>query len=158
MLSQCHGPPRFALRPESASGGIWARPPRLMVVSLFTVYGLPALWSEFYNPHSSHPRWVLVIPLAIICGNFFAFFRNRLRERQLLANGELTSGYVTAQNNNRYAQSVQYSFKLSDGRVAVGRCADASRSLYEGMSIPVFYDVDNPTRGIPLDCSLTTFA
>jgi hypothetical protein len=130
----------------------------LMVVSLFTLYGLPALWSEFNNPHSSQPRWLLVIALVVIYGNSFAFFRNRLRERQLLANGELASGYVTAQNNGPYTQSIQYCFKLSSGRIAVGRCTDASRSIYEGMTVPVFYDADNPTRSIPLDCSLTTVA
>jgi hypothetical protein len=106
----------------------------LIVVILFTVYGLPALWSEFNNPHSSHGRnWKLVAPLLIIYGYSFAFFRNRLRERKLLANGELASGYVTAQNNGQYAQSIQYCFKLSGGRLEFGRCNDSSRSLYEGM-------------------------
>lgn len=131
----------------------------LVAVSLFTVYGLPALWSEFNNSHSSHRRnFTLVAPLLVIYGYSFAFFRNRLRERQLLANGELASGYVTAQNNNPYTQSIQYCFKLSGGRFAFGRCNDASRSLYEGMTVPVFYDADNPARSIPLDCSLTKIA
>lgn len=131
----------------------------LVVVSLFTVYGLPALWSDFNNPHSSHGRnWSLVAPLIVIYGYSFIFFRNRLRERQLLVNGELVSGYVTAQNNGRYTHSVQYCFKLSGGRVAFGRCNDASRSLYEGMTVPVFYDAENPKRSIPLDCSLARIA
>jgi len=131
----------------------------LVVVSLFTLYGLPALWSEFKTPHSSQGRsWVLLAPLVIIYGTAFVFFRDRLRERQLLENGELVSGYVTAQNNGRYTQSIQYCFKLRDGRLAFGRCNDASRSLYEGMTVPVFYDADNPTRSIPLDCSLTRIA
>jgi hypothetical protein len=131
----------------------------LVVVSLFTVYGLPALWSEFNNPHSSHGKnWTLVAPLAVIYGYSLAFFRNRVRERQLLGNGELTSGYVTAQNNGRYTQSIQYCFKLSGGRLEFGRCNDASRSLYEGMTVPIFYDANNPKRSIPLDCSLTKIA
>jgi hypothetical protein len=59
----------------------------LFVVSLFTVYGLPALWNEFNNPHSSQGRnWSLVVPLAVIYGYSFVFFRNRFRERHLLAN------------------------------------------------------------------------
>jgi hypothetical protein len=131
----------------------------LIVVSLYTAYGLPALWSEFKNPQSSHGRnWLLLAPLVVIYGNSFAFFRNRFRERRLLENGELTSGYVTAQNNGRYTQSIQYYFKLADGKLATGRCNDASRSLYEGMTVPVFYDAENPTRSIPLDCSLTRIA
>jgi hypothetical protein len=131
----------------------------LIVVSLYTVYGLPATWSEFNNPHSSHGRnWWLLAPLLVIYGNAFAFFRNRFRERRLLANGEVTSGYVTAQNNGPYTQSIQYRFRLPVGKLATGRCNDASRSLYEGMTVPVFYDAENPTRSIPLDCSLTRIA
>ena len=131
----------------------------LIVVGLYTVYGLPATWSEFNNPHSSHGRnWLLLAPLLVIYGNAFAFFRNRFRERQLLANGEVASGYVTAQNNGRYTQSIQYCFRLAGGKLATGRCNDASRSLYEGMTVPVFYDAENPTRSMPLDCSLTRIA
>jgi hypothetical protein len=131
----------------------------MIVVSLFTVYGLPALWRAFNNPHAAQGRkWSLVAPLAVIYGYSFVFFRNRFRERQLLANGELACGYVTAQNNGRYSQSIQYCFKLSGGRLAFGRCNDASRSLYEGMTVPVFYDPDDSARSIPLDCSLTKIA
>jgi hypothetical protein len=130
-----------------------------VVVSLFTAYVLPVLWSEFSNPHSPQRRnWSLVAPLALIYGYSFVFFRNRFRERHLLANGELTSGYVTAQNSGGYTHSIQYCFKLSGGELAFGRCNDASRSLHEGMTVPVFYNVDNPARSIPLDCSLTKIA
>jgi hypothetical protein len=131
----------------------------LVVVGLYTVYGLPATWSEFSNPHSAHGRnWMLLAPMAVIYGHSFAFFRNRFRERQILANGELTSGYVTAQKNGKYTQSIQYCFRLAGGKLITGQCNDASRSLYEGMTVPVFYDAENPTRSIPLDCSLTTLA
>jgi hypothetical protein len=131
----------------------------LIVVSLYTIYGLPAAWTEFSNPHS--PRggdWTSLVPLAVIYGYSFAFFRNRFRERQILANGELASGYVTAQNNGRYTQSIQYCFRLAGGKLISGQCNDASRSLYEGMTVPVFYDAENPARSIPLDCSLTKIA
>ncbi len=131
----------------------------LAVMSLFTIYGLPALWSAFNSPRSAEGRkWSLVAWPPLIYGYSFVFFRNRFRERQLLADGELACGYVTAQNNGRYSQSIQYCFKLSGGRLVFGRCNDASRSLYEGMTVPVFYDPDNSARSIPLDCSLTKIA
>lgn len=131
----------------------------LVVVSLVTVYCLPALWTEFNNPHSPNGRkWSLAAALVVVYGYAFAFFRNRLRERRLLADGELASGYVTEQSNGQYTQSIQYCFKLSSGRLAFGRCNDASRSLYEGMTVPVFYDADNPALSVPLDCSLTRIA
>jgi len=128
----------------------------LGLVSLYTVYGLPAVWSEFSNPQSAHR--MLLAPMAVIYGYSFAFFRNRFREGQILANGELASGYVTAQNNGRYTQSIQYCFRLAGGKLIAGQCNDASRSLYEGMTVPVFYDAENPTHSIPLDCSLTKIA
>jgi len=131
----------------------------MIVVGLYTVYGLPAAWSEFSNPHSPRGRdWTSVVPLAVIYGYSFTFFRNRFRERQILANGELASGYVTAQNNGRYTQSIQYCFRLPGGKLISSQCNDASRSLYEGMTVPVFYDAQKPTRCIPLDCSLTRIA
>ena len=102
------------------------------VVGLYTLYGLPATWKAFSNPHStSGKEWTLLAPIAMIYGYSFAFFRNRFRERHLLANGELTSGYVTAQNNGGYVQSIQYCFRLAGGKLITGRCNDASRSLYE---------------------------
>lgn len=131
----------------------------LVVVCLFTVYGLPAFWSEFNNSRSSHGRnWSLVAAPIVIYAYPFVFFRNRIRERHLLAKGELASGYVTAQNNGRYTHSVQYCFKVPGGRLRFGRCNDASRSLYEGMTVAVFYDPDEPTHSIPLVRSLTRIA
>jgi hypothetical protein len=76
------------------------------------------------------------------------FFRNRSREWHLLANGEAASGYVTAQKDTEYTQSIEYCFRLPGGRLGMGR-------YNEGMTVPVLYDPDNPSHGIPLDCSLT---
>jgi hypothetical protein len=53
---------------------------------------------------------------------------------------------------------MEYYFRLTGGKPIAGQCNDASRSVYEGMTVPVFYDANNPTRRIPLDCSLTRTA
>ena len=128
----------------------------LLVLGVYTLYVLPAALNEFHNPHSKRGSfWTLFLPAALIYGYSFGFFRNRLRERQLLANGEIVSGYVTSQNNGRYYQYIQYCFHLPGGRIVTSECTDASRSLYEGVTVPVFYNPDDPTRSIPLDCSLT---
>ena len=78
-----------------------------------------------------------------------------MRERELLANGELATGYVVKQTNGRYTQSVEYRFQDGAGNTVSGRSNDASRSLYEGMPTPVFYDPVDPTHNVSLDCSLT---
>jgi hypothetical protein len=137
--------------------GYWAF--ALVAVALYTRYGVPATWSKFRGPHSwSGNDLLLFLPAAMVYGYFFAFVRNGIRERQLLANGELTTGYVTAQRNGNYTQTVDYRFRRADGVSIAGRCTDASRSLFEGMTVPVFYDTHDPQRSIPLDCSLTKIA
>lgn len=123
---------------------------------LYTAYFLPEVLRELGDLHSGHQSyWTLLAPAAVVYGYSFVFLRNRFRERQLLGNGELAPGYVTSQNDGHYTHSIQYSLKLADGNLIAGRCNDSSRSLYEGMTVPVFYDPDNPAHNIPLDCSLT---
>jgi hypothetical protein len=137
--------------------GYWAF--ALVVVGLYTLYGLPAAWRGFRIQHSRDVNdWKLPVEVATIYGPFCFFLRNRIRERQLLANGELATGYVTAQSNGRYTQSIDYWFRRSDGTVFTGHCNDASRSLFEGMTVAVFYDAQDPRRSVPLDCAMTTVA
>jgi hypothetical protein len=102
--------------------------------------------------------WPLAIVAGVICFHILTFIRNRLRERRLLAEGAVTTGYVVDQQTGRYTQSVAYRFQDAAGRTFTARCTDPSRSLYEGMTTPVFYDANQPTQSIPLDCSLTKIA
>jgi hypothetical protein len=99
--------------------------------------------------------WSLPIVAVVICFCLFAFVRNRLRERRLLAEGAVATGYVVHQETNRYTQSIAYRFQDAAGRTFTARCTDPSRSLYEGMTTPVFYDATRPAQSIPLDCALT---
>jgi hypothetical protein len=126
----------------------------LLAVGLWTYFGVPAMWNGFRDTRATN-TWGLVAASVVIYGYSFGFFRNRLRERQLLVNGELASGHIVKQTNGRYNQRVEYAFKDAAGKTIMGRSIDASRSLYEGMSTPVFYDPIEPKRNISLDCSLT---
>jgi hypothetical protein len=131
----------------------------LLAVALYTMYAVPATWSKLRIPHSwSGNDLVLFVPAAMVYGYFFVFVRYRIRERQLLSHGELGTGYVTAEYNGPYTQSINYRFRRADGVVIAGRCNDASRSLFAGMTVPVFYDAQDPQRSIPLDASMTTIA
>jgi uncharacterized protein DUF3592 len=105
---------------------------------------------------SDHSRagWFSLVGAAI-CFYLLRFVRNRLRERRLLAEGAMATGYVISQETNRYRQSITYRFEDAAGRTFTSRCTDPSHSLYEGMTTPVFYDPNQPTQSIPLDCSLT---
>lgn len=99
--------------------------------------------------------WPLPIAVGVIGFYMFTFVRDRLRERRLLADGAVATAYVVSQETNRYTQTIAYRFQDATGRTFTARCTDPSRSLYEGMTTPVFYDVNQPTQSIPLDCSLT---
>jgi hypothetical protein len=99
--------------------------------------------------------WPLLLVVGVVGFYMFTFVCNRLRERRLLADGAVATGYVINQETNRYTQSIAYRFQDASGRAFTARCTDPSRSLYEGMTTPVFYDVNQPTHSIPLDCSLT---
>lgn len=128
-----------------------------VIVILYSYFRFPATWSLFWQSYSHGIKgWLLLGWPVIIYGYAFVFLRNRLRERHLIANGEVASGYVVAQQNSRYTQSIQYSFQDATERVINANCNDPSRSLYEGMTVPVFYDRENPDRSLPLPCSLTT--
>jgi hypothetical protein len=99
--------------------------------------------------------WPFAIVAGVICFLMLTFVRDRLRERRLLAEGAIATGYVVDQQTGRHTQSIAYRFQDAAGRSFTGRCTDPSRSLYEGMTTPVFYDANQPTQSIPLNCSLT---
>ncbi len=129
----------------------------LLGIALYTIYALPAAWREFRIPHSWNGNDLMPLVLAaMLYGWFFFFLRNRIRERRLLADGELATGYVTAQRHGRYIQSIDYRFRRADGVLVAGRCNDASRSVFEGMTVAVFYDAQDPRRSVPLNCAMTT--
>jgi hypothetical protein len=137
--------------------GYWAF--ALVLVVLYTMYGVSAALGEFRISHSWNGNdFMPLVPAAMIYGWFFFFLRNRIRERRLLADGELATGYVTAQSNGRYTQSIDYCFRRADGAMVAGSCHDASRSLFEGMPVAVFYDAQDPRRSVPLDSAMTTIA
>jgi hypothetical protein len=137
--------------------GYWAF--ALIAIALYTICGVPATWSKLRSPHSWNGNdFMLFVPAAMVYGYFLVFLCNRFRERQLLGHGELASGYVTAQYNGPYTQSINYRFRRGDGAIITGRSNDASRSLFEGMTVAVFYDAQDPRRSVPLDAAMTTIA
>ena len=139
------------------SRGYWVF--ALLGVALYTIYAFPIAWRELRIPHSWNENdLILLVLAAMVYGWFFFFLRNRIRERQLLADGELATGYVTAQRNGRNMHSIDYRFRRADGAIITARCNDASRSLFEGMPVAVFYDAQDPQRSVPLEASMTTIA
>jgi hypothetical protein len=126
----------------------------------FSLY-LAATWMR-EGPRAAGSAQSQTLPWFLVCSAFcfylFTFILNRLRELKLHTDGAVANGYVVSQKTNRYPQNIADRFQDAAGRAFTARCTDPSRSLYEGMNTPVFYDVNQPTQSIPPECSLTKLA
>jgi hypothetical protein len=85
-------------------------------ITLYSYLAVLAISNEFGNL-GTRPggEWALFLWGALIFGCSFVFFRNRLRERELLANGEIATGYIIKQTNGRYSQTAEYNFQSGAG-------------------------------------------
>jgi hypothetical protein len=82
------------------------------------------------------------------------FFRNRIRERRLFMNGELSNGYVVTQSETPYGRHIVYSYRDTIDTGFQNRATDFSNKLYEEMPIQIFYDPLNPRESAALESSL----
>ncbi len=83
-----------------------------------------------------------------------SFFRNRIRERPLFANGELSQGLVSRRIATRYRTLITYTYRDATGNGFQKRATDFSSKLYEEMPIHVSYDTTNSGVSAPLKSSL----
>jgi hypothetical protein len=76
-------------------------------------------------------------------------WRSQVRECDLLENGEVAMGKIVRRwNDDKNNASVEYEFSDYQRQTHKGLGFDYTEKLYEGMSVPVFYDRDNPKRQI----------
>ena len=98
----------------------------------------------------------LLVPLgAAIVWSVIAItsIRRAIRDRNLLAEGNLAIGGITRQylTGGKHRRSeIQYEFKDAAGRRYVRSATDDSHTLYEEMETPVFYSPTNPEVSVPL--------
>jgi hypothetical protein len=83
-----------------------------------------------------------------------SFYRNRIREKRLFTNGEVSEGVVLTQSDARIGSRIVYSYRDGGGSSFQNRAIDFSNKLYEEMSIHVFYDPLNPRESAALEGSL----
>lgn len=104
------------------------------------------------NPSSFAP----FIPLFFVMIGFAAivlvpFFRDK-RSLPLLRDGELAFARVvsqkTVQQGKTSYSSIDYQFKTNDGLQILATARDLSNSVFEDMTIPVFYDPTNPDKNV----------
>ena len=79
----------------------------------------------------------------------YGVWRGQVKECDLLENGEVVLGRVTRQwSGSENSSSIECEFTDYQGQVHKLIAADNSKKLYAGMSVPVFYDRENPNRNI----------
>jgi hypothetical protein len=86
-------------------------------------------------------------------------FRMVRRDGELLRNGELAMGVVTHQKivevhggrgGRRKRSRVRYRFKDESGQLFQGTGTDYSRRLRVDMTVPVFYNPENPEKNVAM--------
>jgi len=108
-------------------------------------------------PHPASP-FPMLLPLLLMLVVFpvvFAvpFLRDK-RNIPLLRDGELAFGRVTSQQTVQQGKasysSIGYEFKTGSGQTMQNTAKDLSYSVFEDMTIAVFYDPVDPSKNIPL--------
>jgi len=121
------------------------------IVFVFTIFrerGLtPVAFSE----------WLPFLLMGVIwSGVCIVFIWNAIKDRRLLAEGEIAMGTVIHQRRSgrkHQTSRIYYEFRDSTGRKIQSDTTDDSRTLYEEMETPVFYSPLDPYKNIPLVCA-----
>jgi hypothetical protein len=124
----------------------------LIVVLIFAMilgvhlYGVWARTLSFaaFGP----PDWLVVGLAALILLIPYGMWRAQVRECDLLEKGEIALGRVRSQRYGKSNSSITYEFTDFRGQTHQGSGFDYTKKLYEGMTVPVFYDQDNPKRQV----------
>ena len=75
------------------------------------------------------------------------------KQKQLLADGEMSLARVTDRALARNGPNIRYEFTTPLGEHFSGSAQDATRKLSIGMNVPVFYDARNPKQQLALCAS-----
>ena len=124
----------------------------LVVVTFGAVLGVH-LYGEWARTLSfatfQNKDWGMAAGLIVLLLLPVGMWRSQVRECDLLENGEVALGKIVRQwKDDKNNSSVEYEFSDYQGQTHKGIGFDYSGKLYEGMSVPVFYDRENSKRQI----------
>lgn len=111
------------------------------------VYTKWALHQSFVRFHTED--WVVGGIGALLLLVPYGIWRGQRKECDLLENGDVALANVTRQwSGDKGSSSIECEFKDSSGQVRNFSGFDNTRSLFVGMTVPVFYDRENPARQV----------
>lgn len=136
--------------------GSFAAAIALLVMVAFALVGLFLSAHASRNSPTAGDSFARFAPMFSVLAVFLIvlilpFFRAK-RDAPLLRDGELAFARVTSQQTiqqgkTRYSR-IDYEFKTSSGQLIQNSAKDLSNSVFEEMTIPVFYDPLNPTKNL----------
>lgn len=124
----------------------------LMIAGLIMAFGLYLAAGAARNGRAHvNGSGLLAIPIIFVFLLVVPYFRDK-RNRPLLRDGELALGRVTYQQSVQAGKSsysrIGYEFTTNSGQLIQDQAKDLTYSVYEDMTIPVFYDPTNPARNV----------
>ncbi|HVB36392.1 MAG TPA: hypothetical protein VND42_04050 [Candidatus Acidoferrales bacterium] len=129
----------------------------LMMGSLLLAFGLEALlisnlygtWELTRSFADFHGQEIFLTCLAVAVASVPFFVRGGMaRDQDLVENGAVTIARVTGQRTFKMNSTITYEFKDATEKTVSRSANDFTRSFYEGMTVPVFYDPQNPKRHV----------
>ena len=134
-------------------------PMAIVIMLLFVV--LVGFLAYYFPQHATRPSrnahgvtitspfLVVLVFIVILAGVPFVRDRRRL---PLMRDGELALGKVIYQENVSRGKSsysrIGYEFRTNSGQLIQDQAKDLTFSVYEDMSIPLFYDPANPSKNV----------
>lgn len=122
----------------------------LVLVLLFAIPTAPPRGTNHAN---GSPRFVVAVILPLVFTVVFVLplFRDRSKI-PLFRDGELALARVTYQEDFQQGKSsysrIGYEFKSSSGQLVQDHAKDLTFSVFEDMTIPVFYDPLDPSKNV----------
>jgi hypothetical protein len=92
--------------------------------------------------------WVWLGVAFLLAWTPYATWKNVQRHKVLMESGEVTLARVLRHIGNTSNPTIQYEFEDTSGQKVSGMASDMSRSIYEGMSVIVFFDAQDSRRRV----------
>jgi len=110
------------------------------------------LYGTWYRTHSFvdfHGPEIFLVCLAVLIASIpFFVRRGMVRDQELVENGAVAIARVTGQRSFKNNSTITYEFEDAAGKTISRSANDLTRSFHEGMTVPVFYDRQNPARHV----------
>lgn len=114
-----------------------------LIWSLYGVWYGARSFADFHGPQI----FLACLTVLIACVPFFVR-RGIVRHKNLMENGAVAMARVTGQRTLKSNSIIAYEFEDANGKTISESGPDLTRSLYQGMTVPVFYDAQNSKRRV----------